>query len=92
MVQTFLKESMERLFASKVSISYGSTETFWWDIYCKNLFSDRAFYVTIIIADTDIGSLKSLHTLFDKYFDHMLVKIEQNRMVRTIQNFVLFDK
>ena len=26
------------------------------------------------IADADIGSLKSLHTLFGKYFDHMLVK------------------
>ena len=27
-----------------------------------------------------------------KYLDHMLVKFEQNRMVRTIQNLVLFDK
>ena len=44
------------------------------------------------IADADIGSLKSLHTLFDKYLDHMLVNFEQNRMVQTIQNFVLFDK
>ena len=34
----------------------------------------------------------SLHTLFDKYLAHMLVKFEQNRMVRTVQNFVLFDK
>ena len=34
----------------------------------------------------------SLHTLFDKYSDHMLVKFEQIRMVRTIQNFELFDK
>ena len=34
-------------------------------IYCKNWFSDRVFYVTI--ADADIRSLKSLHTLFDKY-------------------------
>ena len=48
------------------------------------------FYITI--ADADIGSLKSLHTLFDKYFDHMLVKFEQNRMVRTVQNFDLLDK
>ena len=32
-------------------------------------------------ADADIGSLKSLHTLFDKYLDHMLVKFDQNRMV-----------
>ena len=63
MVQTFLKECMER-------------------IYCKNWFSDWAFYVTI--ADADIGSLKSLHTLFDKYLDHMLVKFEQNRMVQIL--------
>ena len=34
----------------------------------------------------------SLYTLFDKYLDHMLVKFEQNRMVRTIQNIELFDK
>ena len=27
-----------------------------------------------------------------KYLDHMLVKFEQNRVVQTIQNFVLFDK
>ena len=48
-------------------------------------FSDRAFYVTI--TDPNIGSLKSLHTLFGKYLDHMLVKYEQNRMVRNIQYF-----
>ena len=30
------------------------------------------------IADADIGSLKSLRALFDKYLDHMLVKSEQN--------------
>ena len=51
----------------------------------KNWFSEWIFYVTI--ADADIGSLKSLHTLFDKYLDHMLVKFEQNRMLQTIQNF-----
>ena len=48
------------------------------------------FYVTI--ADAYIGNKKSRHTLFGKYLDHMLVKIERNRMVRTIQNFELFDK
>ena len=37
---------------------------FYRQIYCKNWFSDRVFYITI--ADADIGSLKSLHTLFDK--------------------------
>ena len=56
----------------------------------QKLISDQAFYVTI--ADADIGSLKSLHTLFDKYLEQMLVKFEQNRMVRTIQNFLLFDR
>ena len=34
----------------------------------------------------------SLHTLFDKYLDHMRVQLEHNRMVQTLQNFVLFDK
>ena len=29
------------------------------------------------VANADIGSLKSLHTLFDKYLDHMLKKFEQ---------------
>ena len=48
------------------------------------------FYITI--ADADNGSLKSLHSLFDKYLDHMLVKFEQNRMVQTIPIFKLFDK
>ena len=43
-------------------------------------------------ADTDIGSLKSLHILFDKYLDLKLVKLEQNRMERNIQNFELFSK
>ena len=31
-------------------------------------------YFTATIADADIGSLKSLHTLFHKYLDHMLAK------------------
>ena len=49
---------------------------------------DFSIYVTI--SDVDIGSLKFLHTLFDKYLDHMLVIFEQNRMVQTIQNFEVF--
>ena len=36
--------------------------------------------------------LTSLHTLFDKYLNHMLVKFEQNCTVGTIQNVVFFDK
>ena len=46
----------------------------------------------IIFADADIGSLKSLHTLFDKYLDHMLVKIEQKAYGPNHKNFELFDK
>ena len=46
----------------------------------------------VTIADADIGSLKSFHILFDKYLDHTLVKFEQNHVVRTIQDFELFDK
>ena len=56
----------------------------------QKLFVRSGIYVTI--DDADIGSLKSLHTLFEKYFDHMLAEFERNRMVRTIQNFVLCDK
>ena len=48
--------------------------------------------IYITIADADTGSLKSLHTLFDKYLDHMQVKFEQNLMVQTTQNFKLFNK
>ena len=51
----------------------------------QKLISDRAFYVTITDADT--GS-RSIHYLID----HMLVKFEQNRMVRNTQNFALFGK
>ena len=56
----------------------------------QKLIFRLVIYVTI--ADADIGSLKSLHTLFDKYLDQMLMKFEQNRMVQTIQKFVLFDQ
>ena len=59
-------------------------------LYCKNCFADRAFYVTI--TDTDMKNLKSLHTLFDKYVDHILVKFEQYPKAWNIQNFDLFDK
>ena len=44
------------------------------------------------VANAVIGSLKSLHTLFDKYLDHMLVKFEQDCMVQTTRNLELFDK
>ena len=50
------------------------------------------FPIGYTIADGNIGSLKSLHTYFDKSFDHMLVKFEQNRMVQTTQDSELFGK
>ena len=58
----------------------------------RNWVSDRAFFITI--GDPDIESMKSLHIIFVYYLDHILVNLEQNRMVRTIDNlkfcFVLF--
>ena len=45
----------------------------------KKWFSDRAFFITI--ADPDIGSIKSVHTLFVKHLDHILVNFEQNRTI-----------
>ena len=81
---------MEKLWTSYASISKCSTEEFCLQIYCKKWFSDRTFYITI--ADADIGSIKYLHTLFFNYLDHILVNLEQNRMVRTLQAIELFDK
>ena len=53
-------------------------------------FSDPTFYLTI--NKVYIGSLKFLHTLFDKQLDHVLVKFEQSLMVRNLQNFEIFGK
>ena len=44
-------------------------------------------YFILPDADADIGNLMlSIHYLIS-ILDHMLVKFEQNRMVRTTQNF-----
>ena len=52
----------ETLGLSKVSISNGSAgKSFKGKFTAKNDLSNRVFYIAI--ADTDIGSLKSLHTL-----------------------------
>ena len=60
----------------EVSISNGSKESSTANLLRKIGFPIGYFFVTI--ADADIGNLKFLHTLFDKYLDHMLVKFEQN--------------
>ena len=41
----------------------------------------------LCFIDADIGSLKYLRTLFDKFLDNMLVKFEQNHMVQNTQKF-----
>ena len=40
----------------------------------------------------NIGSLKSLPTLFDMCLDHMLLKFEQVRTVKNIQTLELFNR
>ena len=60
-----------------------------------NILQKLTFQMGILsyhYTDTDIGSLKSLHTLFDKYLDHMLVNFEQNHTVWNTENFELFEK
>ena len=54
-------------------------------------FKNHPFFYDSI-TDSDIGSLKFLPTLFGKYLDHILVKFEQNRITRNIQNFETFGQ
>ena len=48
------------------------------------VFLIRHFNATT--ADADVVSLKSPHTLFDKYLTTRLVKFEQNYVAQNIQN------
>ena len=50
--------------------------------FLQKLIFHRTFYVTI--TDADIESIKFLPKLFDKYLDHMLLKFEQNHMIRNV--------
>ena len=55
----------------------------------KMSFPKGSFMLPLL---TDIGSVKVLSTLFDKCLD-MLVKFEQNRMIRrNVQNYEVFGK
>ena len=60
------------------------------DFAAKIDFPIEHFMLPLLMLNT--GSLKSLHTLFGKYeyLDQMLVKFEQNRVVRNTQNFDFF--
>ena len=79
---------MERLQTFSVSICNGSKEGFCYGKLLQKLIF--RFYVTI--TDADVGNQKALHTLLDKYLDHMLVKFELNRLIRNIQNSKLLGK
>ena len=76
----YLSNNVLRDFGLPLSaLANGGREETYRQLLRKLIFPIGYFYITI--ADADIGSLKSLHTLFDKYLDHMLVQFEQNRMV-----------
>ena len=47
--------------------------------FTAKIYFPIGYFVTI--TDANSRSLKSLHTLFVKYLDHILVQFEQNRMV-----------
>ena len=81
---------MERLYTSNTSISNGNINSpIGKPLFAVNL-PLKLFRATVDNADTK--SLESLHTLFDMYLDHMLVKFEQNPMVRNIKKCELYDK
>ena len=81
---------MERLQTSNVSSSNGDIKyPIEKSIFAVNL---PLKLFRVIVANADIGKLKSLHTLLDKYLNHMLVKFEQNCMVQITRNFELFDE
>ena len=61
-----------------------------WKIIFATNFELNLYRVTN--ANANIGSLKSLPSLFDICLDHMPVKFKQNRMIRNIQNFELFSR
>ena len=58
----------------------------------KGLMVNLLQKLIVTIADADIGNLKSLHKLFDKCLDHMLVKLVQNRMVQTYKILFFLTK
>ena len=86
MVQTFLRNVWKGF---KLPMSASATvarKSFNAIFVAKVDFPFRHFMLPFLMLTLEV------HTLFDKYLDHKLVKFQQNRMVQTIQNFVLFDK
>ena len=74
MVQTFVKEGMERLWTFNVSISNSSTEKFNSKFTARIDFPIGNFMLPLLML---ILEVKSLHTLFDKYLEHMLVNLNK---------------
>ena len=46
----------------------------------QKFISNQIHWSDDTITNADMGSLKFLHTLFDRYLNQMLVKSEQNRI------------
>ena len=81
---------MERLLTFNVHISNGSIKyPIEKSIFAVNL---PLKLFCAIVANADIGSLKSLHIFLKKRLYHMLVQFEQNRMVQTTRNIELLGK
>ena len=58
----------------------------------KVIFQSDILCYHVTNTNADMENQKFLHTLFDEYLNHVLVKSEQNHMVRNIQNVELFGK
>ena len=69
--------SMERLYTSNVSNSKGNKIRGRKNQFCSNLPLNLFRVAMVTVANADIESLKSLHTLFDRYLYHMLGNFEQ---------------
>ena len=76
---------MERLYTSNMSaLATVAGKNFNSKFTAKIDFPIGYFIIPLLM----LTSRKSLHTLFDKYLDHMLVQFDQNCMVQTKRNFV----
>ena len=72
--QRMYGETLDFQHLSNVSISNGNIKyPIGKSIFAVNLPSKLS---PATVANVDVGSLKSLHTLFDKYLNHILVKFE----------------
>ena len=81
---------MERFWTSYISVSNGNIKyPVGNSIFAANL-PLKLFRAAV--ANTDIEILKSLHTLFDTYLDHMLAKFKPSRIVWNVQNFSFLTK